>query len=54
MDSVPASRYYVETSFRQYLRDQNIDLVVENQPNIYETLLDNKITPLWDAARIMR
>ena len=54
MDSVPASRFYVETSFRQYLRDQNIDLSIEHFPNIYETLLDGKIKPTWDAARIMR
>ena len=54
MNNIPASHLYVETSMRQYLRDNNIDLVIESEPNIHEALLGEEHTPVWDAARIMR
>lgn len=52
MDNIHSSHFYIETSLRQYLRDNNIDLVVEDYPNFHEVLLNE--SPLWDAARIMR
>lgn len=54
MNSVPASRFYVETSFRQYLRDNNIELSPEQEINLHETLLGPNFTHSHDTARIMR
>ena len=54
MNDSNSTHLYIETSLRQYLRDNNIDLSVEQEPNLYEVLYNDKFKAVWDAARIMR
>jgi hypothetical protein len=38
----------------QYLRDNNIHISIEEEPNLYEVLHNDKFMAFWDAVRIMR